>query len=786
MDMTLGNIPTYEHDDILAWPFSGDVLISMLNWREDNNHQECTIRFNKGVISTATARVDACHTLAPICCNGYPQFIAHTALPYNQSTQTEFIRDDCLLFKIKYVVAYSSSSLFKVPSWRQCTFNSQSLCEFNLNYFDVRKQYNNEYYSDAFFSHSNGYKMQLKVEANKEGSVGVYVYLMKGPNDDNLLWPFCSDLVVELLNWRDNNCHYQKIIELSASVTNTARNRVTAGERGLGWGYAKYIQHSALEIDYSNSTSAEYLKDNCLYFRVKEVAVYSTALCQKSPSWQSVSRYPEFTVTNFSKRRDLGTSYISNAFLTHNRGYKMRLTVRVRETDGDLCKHVAIYARIMKGENDDNLVWPLEADVDIELLNWRGDVNHHIYTISFNERTAIESRSRVTSGDVSSGCWGTSEFIPYSSLSYNSATNTEYLQDDCLRLRVKGVVVYSTLHSRKVPIWQSRSPTKYPEFTVTQFSQRMQLENVFFSHPFYTSPEGYKLCLKVYAGGYSSGRGTHVSMYAYLLTGDHDDKLIWPFTGDIVIEILNWKSDHSHHRKVLQFDDDSADASRARVYDADALAPSGNGKCKVIPHSILFPRYNSATKYLEDDCIRIRVYDVAVYSTPLLSKTPRWQNWFNTSSSWLLEFTVTGVSKHKMYSTEHISPPFYTHKNGYKMRLEVYPNGDGESEGTHLSIFARLLKGENDYKLKWPMNIGLAVELINWRGNDSHVRHLSNIQHAQVTGDKTMGDIAWGTIEFCTHYTLFSKSRNIQYVLDDCLRVRVEGANIHSHKGLFS
>ena len=164
------------------------------------------------------------------------------------------------------------------------------------------------------------------------------------------------------------------ITKTFANVTNTARHRVTDGERGSGWGHEQYIQHSALEVNYSSNT--QYLQDGCLHFRVKEVAVYSTALCRKSPRWQkpqSVSPYLEFTLTNFSKHRDLGTSYISNAFLA---GYnlKMRLEIKARRTDVDLCKHVAVYATIMKGENDDNLVWPLEADIVIELLNWRGNV----------------------------------------------------------------------------------------------------------------------------------------------------------------------------------------------------------------------------------------------------------------------------------------------------------------------------------------------------------------------------------------------------------------------------
>ena len=771
-----------EHDDILAWPFSGDVCVSMLNWREDKNHQECVFSFRTGITSATSARVVDGRNVAPNIF-GISQFIAHSALPYNHSTQTEFLRDDCLLLKVKSVIVYSSFGNSKVPSWRHRAQNSQSLCEFTLSQFSLRKQHNNEFYSDAFFSHRNGYKMQLRVDANNKGHVGVFAFLMKGPNDDNLLWPFCGDIVVELLNWREDGGHYKKII-LSPHVTNTACNRVTDGERGSGWGKNQFLQHSALEVNYSSNT--QYLQDDCLHFRVKEVAVYSTALCKKSPRWRSDSLYPEFTLTNFSKHLDLGTSYISNVFLTHNQGYKFRLVVAAYRTNVDSCK-IAVYANITKGENDHNLVWPLEADFFIQLLNWKGNVYHIGYTISFHERVANKHRSQVTTGEENSDMCGTSKFIPYSFLKYNSTTNTEYLQDDCLRFRVKEVVVYSTPHSRKIPIWQSRSPTKFPEFTITQFSRRILHINVFYSRPVYTSPQGYKMCLKVHAGGYGSGKGTHVSIYVYLLKGDHDDTIRWPFTGDVVIEILNWKGDHTHCRKVLQCDDDDADDSRNRVYEADTLAPKGWGNGRVVPHSILFPRYASDTKYLEDDCMRIRLYDVAVYNTLLLSKTPQWQNWFDTSSSWPLEFTVTGVSKHKLYGTKHISPPFYTHKNGYKMRLQVWPNGTGDGKGTHLSIFACLLKGENDYNLKWPMNINLTMEVVNWRSNNSHIIHKINFQHApdsvraQVTGENNVAS-NWGVIKFCTHYTLFSNSRNIQYVQDDCIHVRVRGAIIHSRK----
>ena len=51
-----------------------------------------------------------------------------------------------------------------------------------------------------------------------------------------------------------------------------------------------------------------------------------------------------------------------------------------------------------------------------------------------------------------------------------------------------------------------------------------------FNPPFYSGPGGYKLCIKVYANGTGKGKGTHLSVYAYLMRGDNDDYLLWPFT----------------------------------------------------------------------------------------------------------------------------------------------------------------------------------------------------------------------------------------------------------------
>jgi hypothetical protein len=76
-----------------------------------------------------------------------------------------------------------------------------------------------------------------------------------------------------------------------------------------------------------------------------------------------------------------------------------------------------------------------------------------------------------------------------------------------------------------------------------------------FSPPFYSSPGGYKLCymlcIKVHTSG--NGKGTHLSVCAYLMRGDNDDHLPWPFTGSVEAELLNRLKDCSHRSNSIKF-----------------------------------------------------------------------------------------------------------------------------------------------------------------------------------------------------------------------------------------
>ena len=63
--------------------------------------------------------------------------------------------------------------------------------------------------------------------------------------------------------------------------------------------------------------------------------------------------------------------------------------------------------------------------------------------------------------------------------------------------------------------------------------------------------------------------------------------------------------------------------------------------------------------------------------------------------------------------TSIYSPPFYSGRNGYKMCIRTYLNGDGIGFNTHLSVFFVLMRGEYDPLLKWPFESKVSLILVD-------------------------------------------------------------------------
>ena len=138
--------------------------------------------------------------------------------------------------------------------------------------FQMHRTTKEIWFSTPFYSHPGGYKMYLRVDANGcedgEGThVSVFLYMMRGENDDNLVWPFKGEVTLILLNQLKNNKHYEHKIAYTTDERKDYNSRVTDGEQGgNGYGRPQFISHE--ELGHRAYTNCQYLKDDSLYFRV--------------------------------------------------------------------------------------------------------------------------------------------------------------------------------------------------------------------------------------------------------------------------------------------------------------------------------------------------------------------------------------------------------------------------------------------------------------------------------------------------------------------------------------
>ena len=89
-------------------------------------------------------------------------------------------------------------------------------------------------------------------------------------------------------------------------------------------------------------------------------------------------------------------------------------------------------------------------------------------------------------------------------------------------------------------------------FKITGYRAKKGKNTVYQSPPFYTSCKGYRMRIGVFVNGCYEGIGTHISVYVELLKGDHDDKLSWPFVGEVTVTLLNQLEDENHYSKTTR------------------------------------------------------------------------------------------------------------------------------------------------------------------------------------------------------------------------------------------
>ena len=169
--------------------------------------------------------------------------------------------------------------------------------------------------------------------------------------------------------------------------------------------------------------------------------------------------------------------------------------------------------------------------------------------------------------------------------------------------------------SPKIPLlfrpWLQSTPTCYPRppwvIELGRFQEKKEKDEEWFSDPVHSHFGGYKMCLSVYAKGRSTGTGTHVSVYVYLMRGDNDDNLKWPFKGTITVNLLNQLQDGQHHTKELWSQYSCVSERVSGRVTGRERACIGHGQPCFISHQELRYRASSNCQYLKDDTLFFRV-----------------------------------------------------------------------------------------------------------------------------------------------------------------------------------
>lgn len=147
--------------------------------------------------------------------------------------------------------------------------------EFIMPNFEHLRERGSDWQSVPFCSHLEGYRLCLVVNpngvSNTEGSyVSVYACLMQGEFDDRLKWPFRGAITIQLLNQLDDRIPATGTIRFTENTPSRYTSRVMNSEKAeKGWGLLKFIRYE--ELHYNSVKNRQFLKDDCLRFRVTKV-----------------------------------------------------------------------------------------------------------------------------------------------------------------------------------------------------------------------------------------------------------------------------------------------------------------------------------------------------------------------------------------------------------------------------------------------------------------------------------------------------------------------------------
>ena len=116
--------------------------------------------------------------------------------------------------------------------------------------------------------------MHLEVHPNGWGSalgthVSIFTYIMQGPFDGGLKWPFQGDITIQIVNQAGDSHHQEYTICYTDQSLDSTASKVKDKKRSCGKGILQFLSHSLL--GYNLAMNIQYLKLNSLRIRILKV-----------------------------------------------------------------------------------------------------------------------------------------------------------------------------------------------------------------------------------------------------------------------------------------------------------------------------------------------------------------------------------------------------------------------------------------------------------------------------------------------------------------------------------
>lgn len=154
--------------------------------------------------------------------------------------------------------------------------------------FERHRTAKSSWTSPSFLSHDRGYRLCLRVDLSGTADshqchhVSVFVCLLQGANDTDLVWPFRGSVTVDLLNQAGDHTHLRRTVKLESLEPDRGDRHVHSAVTEIGQGWPQFVSLEALEWD--PRTNCQYLKDDHLFLRVTQVEAITSAALTSSGS----------------------------------------------------------------------------------------------------------------------------------------------------------------------------------------------------------------------------------------------------------------------------------------------------------------------------------------------------------------------------------------------------------------------------------------------------------------------------------------------------------------------